>query len=339
MPGEHLRPPSIAVNAGFFQWLLGGGLIFIALWVCIYVALGLTVSAIVEVAWGGVVAIGLVWQRRQARWPTAMLWAQILALYGVATVQTVLQGGIQGSAGAILWGYVCPLGAYVFLGLRACIGASAIYAVLVLGSVYIGLDPAHATPLPESLREGLLAINIVGSGALFLGTVAFFMRRLNEAQRMREHARFELLKVEQLETLGLLASGIAHDLNNILMAFAGNISLASRLADDPVRVRELLGRAEDALKHATHLSGRLLTFAAGGAPLREETSIAETLQESAAFSLHGSEIACAFDLQPDLWSAKVDLGQLSQVITNLVVNAAQATTTGGGSPSAPTTGP
>jgi CheY-like chemotaxis protein len=58
-------------------------------------------------------------------------------------------------------------------------------------------------------------------------------------------------------------------------------------------------------------------------------SIAELLEESALFTLRGSNVKCEFSLPDDLWSIEVDRGQMSQVITNLVINANEAMPEGG----------
>jgi len=73
----------------------------------------------------------------------------------------------------------------------------------------------------------------------------------------------------------------------------------------------------------------LLTFAKGGAPVKEIASIKAILKESSSFVLRGSKSGCEFSIAEDLWSAEVDVGQISQVINNVVINADQAMPEGG----------
>lgn len=139
----------------------------------------------------------------------------------------------------------------------------------------------------------------------------------------------ELAKAEKLESIGVLAGGIAHDFNNILVAILGNISLARMELPEDSEISSMLSDAEHASERARDLTQQLLTFAKGGSPVTKSTDIKDLISESAAFTLRGSNSRCEFDFADDLWQAQVDPGQFSQVIGNLVINAAQAMPQGG----------
>ena len=142
-------------------------------------------------------------------------------------------------------------------------------------------------------------------------------------------ATLELSKVEKLKSLGVLAGGIAHDFNNLLTAILGNISLSKLKAQDDLDLFKRLDAAEKAAYRAQALTQQLLTFAKGGAPIKKVISLKKIILETAEFSLKGSNVACKFDFAKDLWSVKVDPGQISQVIQNMVINADQAMPDGG----------
>ncbi len=139
----------------------------------------------------------------------------------------------------------------------------------------------------------------------------------------------ELLKIEKLESTGILAGGIAHDFNNILTAILGNINLSLFDENLSPKTRTLLVSAEKASIRAKDLTQQLLTFAKGGEPIRESTSLAEIIEDSAAFVLHGGNVSCSYQLPDDLWYAVVDRGQISQVIQNIVLNSRHAMPNGG----------
>ena len=139
----------------------------------------------------------------------------------------------------------------------------------------------------------------------------------------------ELDTMRNLESLGQLAGGIAHDFNNILTALWGNISLARMLAHDPEKVKDRLHEAEQALLRAKALTGQLLTFAKGGAPVKKAASIRELVAQTLAFALRGSKVDGSVLLSDDLWPAEIDEGQIHQVLHNVVLNAAQAMPGGG----------
>ncbi len=151
------------------------------------------------------------------------------------------------------------------------------------------------------------------------------------ARDITEEVRFhsELLKIEKLESIGILAGGIAHDFNNILTAIMGNVNLAKLTAQENPRLLEILDDAERASLRAQELTHQFLTFSRGGAPVRKIASIEEIIRDSSRFILRGSNVRCIFNFQDDLWPVNVDVGQFSQVIQNLVINADQAMTEGG----------
>jgi CheY-like chemotaxis protein len=127
----------------------------------------------------------------------------------------------------------------------------------------------------------------------------------------------------------VLAGGIAHDFNNILAAILGSISLSKLDLKRAGRTYKLLEEAETACSRAKELTQQLLTFSRGGAPIRKAASITELIMASSAFALRGSKVSCDLRISDGLWPADVDVGQISQVIHNLILNADQAMPAGG----------
>ena len=163
-----------------------------------------------------------------------------------------------------------------------------------------------------------------GPGGRCYGRVWYF-RDITE----RKHLEEERLRYSKLESMGHLAGGIAHDFNNILTAILGNISLAM-LEDSPGDGRqERLLRAENACQQARALAQQLLTFAKGGAPVKEVVSVAASIAESAAFACSGSQVRCETEFPENLRALEVDPGQIGQVFQNLIINAIQAMPNGG----------
>lgn len=138
-------------------------------------------------------------------------------------------------------------------------------------------------------------------------------------RRQEERARSD-----KLESVGLLAAGIAHDFNNILTAIIGNISFAQLEAESESELSRCLAEAEAASRRAAQLTRQLLTFAKGGSPVLEATSISEIVEESIRFALRGTGVNAEFFVQKDLPAVRADAGQLSQVINNLAINASHA---------------
>ncbi|MGV1098541.1 PAS domain S-box protein [Thiovibrio sp. JS02] len=157
-----------------------------------------------------------------------------------------------------------------------------------------------------------------------IGVVLVF-RDVTEARQLEQ----EMQKAQKLESLGVLAGGIAHDFNNLLTAVLGNIAFARLRLPEDAEVQTKLAAAEKASLRAQGLTLQLLTFAKGGAPVKEVASMDEIIRDSIAFSLRGSNVRCDLELADGLHHVEVDAGQMSQVLNNLIVNADQAMPQGG----------
>ena len=157
-----------------------------------------------------------------------------------------------------------------------------------------------------------------------IGVVIVF-RDITEQERLEE----ELFKVRKLESVGLLAGGIAHDFNNILTAISTNLFMARMSVGDSHESYKLMSEAESAVFRATRLTKQLLTFSSGGAPVKENASIKNLIEDTVGFSLSGSNIDYQLQIAEDLYNADVDKGQIDQVLNNLIINAAQSMPEGG----------
>ena len=109
----------------------------------------------------------------------------------------------------------------------------------------------------------------------------------------------------------------------------GNISLAKLEAERGENIIDSLDEALGVASKASALTRQLLVFSKGEAPGKIPASIAEVLLESTEFALRGSKVKCEYRIAKNLWPVKVDIGQFSQVIHNLVINALQAMSRGG----------
>jgi two-component system, cell cycle sensor histidine kinase and response regulator CckA len=158
------------------------------------------------------------------------------------------------------------------------------------------------------------------------GGVSVFLRDVTDRKRVEQ----ERLTTSKLESLGTLAGGIAHDLNNILTVISGNIGLAQIEAPgDSTNMHSFLSRAGEAAQHAAQLSNQLLTFSKGGTPLKRVASISDLVTQAAEFSLHGSNLRADLDIPDELWRSAVDPVQIEQVINALIINAREAMPHGG----------
>ena len=218
-----------------------------------------------------------------------------------------------------------PVGAvFEALGLPAAIYQAALDRVLGDG------QPVELRNDGPGCAPALRLVEITGiptrDGEGSVAGAVWVLRDVSDAARL-EHERS---KAARLESLGVLAGGLAHDFNNILIGVVGNLSLAQtmvRPGDEGLRAR--LTHAEAACVRARGVTNQLLTFAKGGAPVKTTASIRELAVECSRFALSGSVVAPRFAVDPQLWAADVDTVQIGQVVHNLVLNAMQAMPRGG----------
>ena len=170
-------------------------------------------------------------------------------------------------------------------------------------------------------------IEYCGRSADFVTLVDVTARK--QAEESLHQLSQSMERTAKLESLGVLAAGIAHDFNNLLGGLFGHLDLARMEVDESSSVRANLDVAHKAFERAKALTGQLLTFAKGGAPVRTVGSVASTVKQCAEFALSGSNLKVEFDLEVDLCNADFDRNQLAQAFDNLLINAKQAMPSGG----------
>jgi two-component system cell cycle sensor histidine kinase/response regulator CckA len=139
-------------------------------------------------------------------------------------------------------------------------------------------------------------------------------------------AEEKLRQSQKLESIGLLAGGVAHDFNNILVGVIGNASLAQEILPEGHEVAEILGRIVKAGEQAAHLTRQMLAYAGKGQFLVEAIDLSDLIPEISGLVQPSisKKIAMQVNLEPNLPSVEADRGQMQQVFMNLVLNAAEA---------------
>jgi two-component system, cell cycle sensor histidine kinase and response regulator CckA len=145
----------------------------------------------------------------------------------------------------------------------------------------------------------------------------------------RELMQEQLNKVQKLESLGVLAGGIAHNFNNALTGVMGFISLTRCAVESSHKSQRYLQLAEKASLRAAEMAKQLLTFASGGAPVKKAISVEKLVDEVVSLTLNGSNIRCDVQKFSSLPPVRADEGQMVQALSNIVINAMQAMPGGG----------
>ncbi len=145
----------------------------------------------------------------------------------------------------------------------------------------------------------------------------------------RNRRREERIRSQKIESIGLLAGGIAHDYNNILVGILGNLELLTLFGELNSEQQEIYKDLFQASIQARDLTKQLLTFSKGGSPVKKPESIGDLIRNSAHFILHGSSSRCEFYFDDSLPAVDIDASQIYQVLNNLILNAHQAMVEGG----------
>ncbi|HEY2384240.1 MAG TPA: PAS domain S-box protein [Terriglobia bacterium] len=155
---------------------------------------------------------------------------------------------------------------------------------------------------------------------------------LTVATDITEHKALEqqFLRTQRLESLGTLASGIAHDLNNVLSPIVMSLELFRLRTTDGTMLRTL-DTLDQCAQRGADLVRQVLTFARGVQGERMPVQTKHLLQdvEKVVLQTMPKSITVSSDFPTDLWMVSADVTQLHQVLMNLIVNARDAMTDGG----------
>ena len=202
-------------------------------------------------------------------------------------------------------------------------------------------EEAEKNVLETGNWQGEFAVRTKGGEEVIVETSWTLMRDdqgnpkavLGISTDITERKRFEtqFMRAQRLESIGVLASGIAHDLNNILTPLLVSVQVLKEKIANDTDGKRLLETLEANVQRGASLVKQVLTFGRGVEGERIPINlkhiareikqiILETFPKSVEFELHSA---------PDLWTITGDPTQLHQVLLNLCVNARDAMPNGG----------
>ena len=143
------------------------------------------------------------------------------------------------------------------------------------------------------------------------------------------HAKLQ--QAQRMEALGQLASGVAHDFNNVLQAVQSGLEMIVRRPDDVARVERIASLAGDAAARGAAITGRLLSLARHGTLKSGPLYPAELLEDMADLlaRLLGATVEIRVEAADGLPPLMADRAQLETVLINLATNARDAMPGGG----------
>lgn len=146
----------------------------------------------------------------------------------------------------------------------------------------------------------------------------------------RKQLEEQFLRAQRMESIGTLAGGIAHDLNNVLTPILMSLELL-RLGEQNERRLSVINTIESSANRGADMVRQVLSFARGVAGRQVELQVRHLLREMEKIInetlLKTIRVTC--DVPADLWTITGDPTQLHQVLLNLCVNARDAMPNGG----------
>jgi two-component system cell cycle sensor histidine kinase/response regulator CckA len=181
--------------------------------------------------------------------------------------------------------------------------------------------------------EGQLERWLSARGQVFFDREDNAVRFIGVTQDLTEHKHLEdqFLQAQKLDGIGRLASGVAHDFNNLITVITGYTEMA--LGDIPpdTPLRDSMVEIGKAAVRAASLTRQLLTFSRRQISQPKEIVLNHLVAEFEKMlqRLIGEDVELVLTLDPEAGALRADPGQIEQVILNLAINARDAMPQGG----------
>ncbi len=190
-------------------------------------------------------------------------------------------------------------------------------------------DSKGATRYLQTVKSPIFDKN--GVPIYVLGVSTDITERKKSEEKKQELLR-KLEHTQKLESLGVLASGIAHDFNNLLLGIIGNSALSLKYIEEGSPAKSFIEKTVAAAENATELTSQLLSYSGKGTffitPVELTTAVRETSMLVERITEKKGNVIFSVPTEDIIIDA--DMGQLRQVILNLITNAADAIETTNG---------
>lgn len=192
------------------------------------------------------------------------------------------------------------------------------------------IDPIDSSFPNEESRHLRLYFNAVVEGTGEGADEAAFVYAVETTEQ--KALEVQMAQSQKMQAVGQLAGGIAHDFNNVLTAviMSSDLLLANHNSASDPSFQDIMNIKQNA-NRAASLVRQLLAFSRKQTLRPEVLSLTDVLADLRMLlaRLAGHNVKLKLDHGRDLWPVRADVGQLEQVIVNLVVNARDAMADGG----------
>jgi two-component system NtrC family sensor kinase len=213
------------------------------------------------------------------------------------------------------------------------IAASLVSVILVFYAAKILTEPIHRMiAVIRRVKQGRLDQKVAIDSNDELGELGATFNRMTEIIRRNQEMETALAQQGKMASLGVLSSGVAHEINNPLGVILGYASyIEGKLEEDNPHYRYIHEIKRES-KRCKKIVQDLLSYARTPKPSLEKTDLNELLGQIADFAANHTDmhhVGIVRDFAPDLPPVLVDGDQLRQVAINLILNAGAAMQAGG----------
>jgi len=301
----------------------------------LFLALACAVSAAVPALTG--------WPRGTARGLVLVLPATLSAVGGYSVVGVLSGPGVCLTVTLMLTGLLCGRRAMLGLGAAAALAVAGVGWGMVAGYIAAPHPSDIAMTNPgvwiRSLTITFAAIGLFG--AVMLAVVTRIERSLaiarsetlrrEQAERARAEAEIQSIESRQLELVGRLAAGVAHDFNNNLTAIMGCAELVKHEASDREELAELVDGVMQASQRSAELTRQLLAYSRKAQMLLAPTDLHKLVLDTVSILRRSIDpkVTVRTELSADSPVIAADGPLLESALLNLLVNACDAMPSGG----------
>ena len=292
---------------------------FGVVWAGLYFAYGETAAALTAMSYVAVTIPGLVLLFRFRNF--ALFWWTELALaFPVPVAQQLVLGGFVGSSAVILWSFLAVLLIVMFVGAREAWWWFGAFVIAVVACAVLQPYVRVQNHLPPWLMSVFFVLNIISVCAvslLFLHSFAQDRRKLRELEVSYLNQEMMLRHADKLATLGTLAAGMAHELNNPAAAAARGVGQLRPLIERLQSARlELCTAASPQLAASIQRAGELVRGGAGWGVALSPLERSDRAEEMGPW-LHGLGVdhpADAAEALADLGYTRAQLAELTSAL-------------------------
>lgn len=172
-------------------------------------------------------------------------------------------------------------------------------------------------------------IRLTGTTEIENGRPIMLWGTIQDVTRQRA-LELELRHAQKMEAVGQLASGIAHEFNNLISTISGHVDIAQQALAPESLATESLEQVAEAMERAFGLARSLLAFSRKSAPRREIVDIGMIIDQAERLLRRTMTKRLELDIKAKfgLWTS-ADAAQILQVVLNLAINARDAMPHGG----------